>query len=112
MSRVVGRPVEWIDDPHRRRSIQADVVRAFLAQEAMMRETRADDVGDRGLGGEVGVGDDIARPLDAHLALLWPQVAQQVAGRSGGLNGGRKKLCHVCDYTPMKAPGLLLQLPV
>lgn len=54
----------------------------------MLGEAGLDQVGDAFLGGDVGVGDQVAEPFVTDLAWPQPLLAQQVAGLQGGFQGG------------------------
>ena len=80
----VGRPVERIDDPPRLAGIAGNFAGLFH-QEAPARPDRAEFVVNRALGGLIGLGDEVGRPLAAHLEVFdLTEIATQAAGRPCG----------------------------
>ena len=87
--RVVGGPIEWIDQPGIELGSLGSVTgekRRFLADKSMVRKALHDRRRDQFLGGAVGIGDEIDCSLEVDLPVERQPLAQNRARRLGGLD--------------------------
>jgi hypothetical protein len=96
---VVAGAVERIDMPAKTAGIprpaMAVVVDRFLADEAVVGESLEDDSPDLALRGDIGLGDEVARPLVRHAELAEPFLEHAAPGTRGRLTD-LEMILHAC----------------